>query len=235
MRTRGKALGPGAPCPVRPWRCCQSWWGTGSTVPQELLDKLIKSREANPDAAGPREGQGASGLPVWKARPGHGASPPSPSSRPPGLFNLCQIVLAKVVQALHTQTPADPAQENARLCQEILGCPTMPGSQARAGPTLPVGWRLLPRSRGSSGGSYDAQFYGYLCSKVYSADTFHTHFKQERSLSGKQGVLLAPYQCNWRHPNPGPSQTNTSPGASRPHNLCHAHGSITELRKGVKP
>ncbi|XP_024613768.1 thimet oligopeptidase-like [Neophocaena asiaeorientalis asiaeorientalis] len=163
MRTRGKALGPGAPCPVRPWRCCQSWWGTGSTVPQELLDKLIKAREANPDAAGPREGQGASGLPVWKARPGHGASPPSPSSRPPGLFNLCQIVLAKVVQALHTQMPADPAQENARFCQEILGCPAMPGS-------------------------YDAQFYGYLCSKVYSADTFHTHFKQERSLSGKAAM-----------------------------------------------
>ena len=130
MRTRGKALGPGAPHPVRPWRCCQSRWGTGSTVPQGLRDKLIKSRQANPGAAGPREGKGAPGPPGWKARPGHSAIPPSPSSRPPGLFNLRQIVLAEVDQALHTQTPADLAQENARLCQEILGGPAMPGSQA---------------------------------------------------------------------------------------------------------
>ena len=62
MRTRGKALGPGAPHPVRPWRCCQSRWGTGSAVPQGLRDKLIKSRQANPGAAGPREGG------AWTAR-----------------------------------------------------------------------------------------------------------------------------------------------------------------------
>ena len=61
---------------------------------------------------------------------------PSPSTHPPGLFNLYQIVLAKVDQALHMQTPTDPAQKNARLCQEILRGPVMPGSQARAGPTL---------------------------------------------------------------------------------------------------
>ena len=136
---------------MRPWLCCQSRWGTGSAVPQELLDKLIKSRLANPSAAGPRECKGASGPPGCKARPGLSASPPSPSSCPPGLFNLHQIVLAKVDQALNTQTPADPAQENARLCQEILGVPATPGSQAHAGPTLAVGWQLLPRSRGSSG------------------------------------------------------------------------------------
>ncbi|KAB0370529.1 hypothetical protein E2I00_010535, partial [Balaenoptera physalus] len=69
----------------------QSRWGTGSTVPQGLQDKLIKSRLANP-----------------------------------GLFNLRQIILAKVDQALHTQTPADPAKDNARLSQEILGGPAMP-------------------------------------------------------------------------------------------------------------
>lgn len=66
---------------------------TGSAAPQELLEKLIRSRQANA-----------------------------------GLFNLRQIVLAKVDQALHTQTDADPAEEYARLCQEILGVPATPGN-----------------------------------------------------------------------------------------------------------
>ena len=85
-------------------------------------------------------------------RSGHSAIPQSPSSRWLGLFNLHQIFLAEVDQVLHMQTSADPAQENDRLCQKILGGRAMPGSQAQAWPTLVVGWWLLPRSRGSPGG-----------------------------------------------------------------------------------
>ncbi|KAB0372001.1 hypothetical protein E2I00_007533, partial [Balaenoptera physalus] len=33
-----------------------------------------------------------------------------------------------------------------------------------------------------------AQSYGYLCSEVYSVDTFHTRFKQEGVLSGKAAM-----------------------------------------------
>lgn len=90
---------------------------SGKPIPDDLLDKLIKSRLANTGTS--PAGSGRTLVLVLR--------PPDPCPVPSGLFNLRQIVLAQVDQALHTRTGLDPAQEYARLCQDVLGVPASPG------------------------------------------------------------------------------------------------------------
>jgi len=100
-----------------------------------------------------------------------------------GVFNLRQILLATFDQRLHQGEKVDTADLMAKLSMEIIGVETIPGTNFASHFGHLVG--------------YDAQYYGYMWSEVYSEDMFATRFAKEGVLNPATGkdyrdLILAP-------------------------------------------
>jgi len=80
-----------------------------------------------------------------------------------GLFNCRQLLFAIIDQLIHTSTEIDSEKLYQELCGKIFGIDATPGTN------LLAGFAHLT-------GGYDAQYYSYLWSKVYSSDMFSTKF-----------------------------------------------------------
>jgi len=90
-----------------------------------------------------------------------------------GMFNLRQIILGMFDQKIHTTGNANTQELFASIYREILGIEVIPDTN------FPASWAHMI--------NYDAQYYGYLWSEVYSMDMFETCFKTEGCLNSNVG------------------------------------------------
>nr|XP_045605809.1 thimet oligopeptidase-like [Procambarus clarkii] len=112
---------------------------TGSPLPDEIVEKLAKSRKANA-----------------------------------GGFNLRQIILGTFDQTIHTRGQADTKSLFAQTYRDIMGIEPIPNTN-------------MPANFGHLAGGYDAQYYGYLWSEVFSMDMYESRFKKEGIMNPAVG------------------------------------------------
>ncbi|KAK3878956.1 hypothetical protein Pcinc_016442 [Petrolisthes cinctipes] len=111
---------------------------TGVTLPDEIVEKLQKSRKANA-----------------------------------GGFNLRQIVLGTFDQTIHTRGEANTKALFAQTYRDIMDIEPIPDTN-------------MPANFGHLAGGYDAQYYGYLWSEVFSMDMYESCFKKQGILNPEQ-------------------------------------------------
>ncbi|XP_045134136.1 thimet oligopeptidase-like [Portunus trituberculatus] len=126
---------------------------TSKTLPDEIVDKLAKSRKANA-----------------------------------GGFNLRQIILGTFDQTIHTRGDADTKALFTQTYKDIMDIEPIPNTN-------------MPANFGHLAGGYDAQYYGYLWSEVFSMDMYDSCFK-------KQGILNPDIGAKYR-------QSILQPGGSK--------------------
>ena len=100
-----------------------------------------------------------------------------------GILNMRQIVLATFDQTIHTSVRADTARVFREKMEALMKISPPEGNFA-------AGF-------GHMAGGYDAQYYGYIWSDVFSADMFESRFLKEGIFSPATGKsyrreILAP-------------------------------------------
>ncbi|KAM7287043.1 thimet oligopeptidase [Ixodes scapularis] len=90
-------------------------------------------------------------------------------------FNLRQVSLALFDLELHSRPEADTRKVFREIQESLLGYPPQEGTNFAA-------------SFGHLMGGYDARYYGYMWSEVYSMDMFDARFKKEGILNPKTGM-----------------------------------------------
>lgn len=100
------------------------------------------------------------------------------------IFNLRQILIGQFDQIIHTQSEADTTKILEELSLDLMEIPNTPGTNFASAFNHVVS-------------GYDAQYYGYLWSEVFSMDMFATRFKKEGIMNpvvGKdyRNLILAP-------------------------------------------
>jgi len=86
-----------------------------------------------------------------------------------------QLVFGLFDQDIHTKDSADTAQSFSDACNRVMGTPAPEGTNFAA-------------QFGHMAGGYDAQYYGYMWSEVYSEDMFQTVFKDAGVLNKEAGM-----------------------------------------------
>jgi thimet oligopeptidase len=93
-----------------------------------------------------------------------------------GILNKRQLLLGTFDQRIHSSgASVNTADVLATTTRELTGLEMTPGTNMSA-------------SFGHLAGGYDAQYYGYMWSEVYSADMFESRFKKEGIFDKQAGL-----------------------------------------------
>ncbi|CAD5116270.1 DgyrCDS5177 [Dimorphilus gyrociliatus] len=91
-----------------------------------------------------------------------------------GYFNMRQILLGTFDQTIHSLSKVDTAEIFSKLSKELVCV------EPSENTNMPATFEHLS-------GGYDAQYYGYMWSEVFSSDMFYSRFLKEGILSEKVG------------------------------------------------
>lgn len=97
-----------------------------------------------------------------------------------GMLDKRQLVFGLFDLTIHTMSEANTAEIYAKVLKEVAGMDASPGTNFAAG-------------FAHLAGGYDASYYGYMWSEVYSADMFYSRFKKEGVFNPAVGQAYRQY------------------------------------------